>query len=39
MTSHTPYPKRKNGYHLISTTKGEETVKEENKEDKFTEIP
>jgi hypothetical protein len=37
MTDHSPYPKRKNGYVLIKKTDGDETKKELDKQDTFTE--
>jgi len=35
MTDGSPYPQRKNGYEIISKKKGEDSIKEEQKEDKF----
>jgi len=35
MTDGSPYPQRKNGYEIISKKKGEDSIKEEAKEDKF----
>jgi hypothetical protein len=35
MTDGSPYPQRKNGYQIITKKKGEDTIKEEAKEDKF----
>jgi|TARA_R110000764_G_scaffold17132_2_gene47168 hypothetical protein len=35
MTQGSPYPQRKNGYEIISKKKGEDSIKEEAKEDKF----
>jgi hypothetical protein len=37
-TEHSPYPKRKNGYTLINKQDKEETKKELDNEDKFTEV-